>query len=208
MSSSKKNIRNRSKKSKKRHSKSKLIVYGGTKSKLISYGEIVDIDEKLNGKAFARKLTFRKVELDITEILRDNPNPNVVTIYNVNREKSTIDMELLNMDYVLTEENKEKIDKMIKNVIVYLHSLHIMYIDWKYDNIGMDSNGNFKLFDFDSSGIANDSNTEWEKAPGSSYVQALLSFNHITSPLCSDNFLCFLFINGMLEGNDHNNIYE
>ena len=36
-----------------------------------------------------------------------------------------------------------------------------MYIDWKFDNIGIGSDGNYKLFDFDASGITNKNNTKW-----------------------------------------------
>ena len=213
-SSRSKSSRSKSSRSKSSNSKNRSKSQSKSKKYLTNSkyydenGDIVQLYEFKYDNDFFRKFTRRKVELDISEKIMNNPNPNVVTIYNVNRNDSIIDMELLDTEYELNNENKEKIDKMIKNVIVYLHSLHIMYIDWKYDNIGMDKDGNFKLFDFDSSGIANDSNTKWIKSPASSYALALLSLNHITEPLCSDNFLCFLFINGMLDGNDHENIYE
>ena len=37
-----------------------------------------------------------------------------------------------------------------------------MYMDWKFDNIGKSkSNGMYKLFDFDSSGLINHETNEW-----------------------------------------------
>ena len=41
-----------------------------------------------------------------------------------------------------------------------------MYIDWKFDNIGKGKDGNYKLFDFDASGIINLVNqNEWIVTP-------------------------------------------
>ncbi len=87
-------------------------------------------------------------ENEIVKILMENPHPNIVRYFNVNREY--VDMELL------TTENIElgQVVEVMEDVKRFLQSLGIMYIDWKLDNIGRDKKGTYKLFDFDASGIA------------------------------------------------------
>jgi hypothetical protein len=47
----------------------------------------------------------------------------------------------------------------------FLQSLGIMYMDWKFDNIGRSKDGLYKLFDFDSSGLINTTTSEWLLEP-------------------------------------------
>jgi len=49
-------------------------------------------------------------------------------------------------------DKKEAINAM-KKVKTFLQSLGIIYMDWKIDNVGRGKDGNYKLFDFDGSGI-------------------------------------------------------
>jgi serine/threonine protein kinase len=198
--------------------KRKNFVYKGSQSKLYnSEGNIITITDTHDGEPIFRKETMRKIELMIAKKIMENPNPYIVSIYDVKDDKNTIDMELLNLNYELNEENKKKIQITIKEAIQYLHSINVMYIDWKYDNIGLSKDGTFKLFDFDSSGIADESNQNWliknpnsktTWSPPSSYSWAIALMNHITAPLCADNFLCFLFVNNMLDNIEHIAIYD
>ena len=204
-----------SKKTKKRR---QYLKKKGGQSKMYTLdGDIVTIDDNYKGQDIFRKQVRRKVELIISKKIMENPNPYIVTIYDVNNEHSTVDMELLTTDYELNHENITKINVTIKEALNYLHSINIMYIDWKYDNIGISKDGTFKLFDFDSSGIATPDNKEWLiRKPGSnqtwsppaSHSWSIALINHITSPLCADNFICFLFINNMLDGIDYINLYN
>jgi len=59
------------------------------------------------------------------------------------------------------------IDKMQK-VKTYMQSNNIAYIDWKPDNIGIDINGEPKLFDFDGCGIYQ--NNKWIIKPFRGYA--------------------------------------
>jgi serine/threonine protein kinase len=198
--------------------KRKNFVYKGGQSKLYnSEGNIITITDTHDGEPIFRKETMRKIELMIAKKIMENPNPYIVSIYDVKDDKNTIDMELLNLNYELNEENKKKIQITIKEAIQYLHSINVMYIDWKYDNIGLSKDGTFKLFDFDSSGIADESNQNWliknpnsktTWSPPSSYSWAIALMNHITAPLCADNFICFLFVNNMLNNIEHIAIYD
>lgn len=204
-----------SKKTKKRR---QYLKKKGGQSKMYTLdGDIVTIDDNYKGQDIFRKQVRRKVELIISKKIMENPNPYIVTIYDVNNEHSTVDMELLTTDYELNHENITKINVTIKEALNYLHSINIMYIDWKYDNIGISKDGTFKLFDFDSSGIATPDNKEWLiRKPGSnqtwsppaSHSWSIALINHITSPLCADNFICFLFINNILDGIDYINLYN
>jgi serine/threonine protein kinase len=205
-------------KTNKKTRKRTIHVYKGGQSKLYNLdGNITTITDTYNGKPIFRKETMRKIELMITKKIMETPNPYIVSIYHVNDDKNTIDMELLDLDYELNDENIKKIQITVKEAIQYLHSINVMYIDWKYDNIGLSKDGKFKLFDFDSSGIADPSNQNWliknpnsktTWSPPSSYSWAIALMNHITSPLCADNFLCFLFLNNMLDNIEHVAIYD
>ncbi len=79
--------------------------------------------------------------------------------------KKYIDYKLLDMDK--TEDNQVASD--INNSLRYLHSLGIVYIDLKPDNIGYDhTDKTWKLIDFDYSGITKNG-TIWTKEPCSGY---------------------------------------
>lgn len=109
-----------------------------------------------------RKITNCKVELQIAKMLMDNPCLNIVKIYDVTPTYYT--MELLNTNYTM---DTSIINKMQK-AKTYMQSMNIAYIDWKPDNIGIDSNGEPKLFDFDGCGIYD--NDKWIITPFRGYA--------------------------------------
>ena len=104
-----------------------------------------------------RKETNNTKEKKICQLLKNNPHKNIITIYDIT--KNHIDMELLNID--IDNININKIKKVMKDVKTYMHTLGIIYIDWKLDNIGIDNNGQLKLFDFNVSGVININTNEW-----------------------------------------------
>jgi serine/threonine protein kinase len=126
-----------------------------------------------DGSNFFRKMTNEQNELTINRLLMANPHPNIIKIYNVGADY--VDMELLTM---LEDEETHKIKHIMEDVKTYLHSLGVIYIDWKFDNIGKSRDGTYKLFDFDVSGTVKlDNKAEWELEPPKlhSYNNA---FNH------------------------------
>ena len=135
-----------------------------------------------NTTSVFRKMTNSQVELDIANMLRSNSHSNIVTIYNVTT--TYIDMELLHTDY---EMNSTILDKM-NNVKLFLQSMNIAYIDWKSDNIGLDANGEPKLFDFDGCGIFKPDNT-WTVWPFNGYAYKKVS--QIESNPCKIDDICF-----------------
>lgn len=104
-------------------------------------------------------------ELEIARKLLANPQKNVVKIYDVVEEKDNcyIDMECLDDAY----QPLSKYVDDLKDGLLQLHSLGVVYIDIKSDNIGFSPNDNvFKIYDFDCSGIACvEEPTEWERRP-------------------------------------------
>lgn len=104
-----------------------------------------------------RKETNNIGEIKICQLLKNNPHTNIITIYDIT--KNHIDMELLNID--IDNININEIKKVMKDVKTYMHTLGIIYIDWKLDNIGIDNNGQLKLFDFNVSGLININTNEW-----------------------------------------------
>ena len=135
---------------------------------------------------FFRKYGASNVEHEIAKILKNNPHPNIVKIYNVTDEYINIEKvtPLSGMD----ESNREEIISAAKSAKKHLQSLNIMYIDWKPDNMGMSDDGKYKLFDFDTSGITKSNKTSWNIEPNHywSYMQAIDAGRK--TPIGIDNF--------------------
>ena len=136
----------------------KIKKYGGMKITYGFNGTITKDRDSLYGEQdFFRKMTCNENEKQICNLLMKNPHNNIVKIYAIG--KDYIDMELLN-----THINPSKLI-VIKNEIAglktYLQSLGIMYIDWKLDNLGISDDKQFKLFDFDASGLIDINTNIW-----------------------------------------------
>ncbi len=115
--------------------------------------------ETPDGAVFFRKMCdFQScTERLIAQRLLQTPLPNVVTIYDV--KPGYIDMELLDVFHGdnLTQEAD------IRAAIDQLNTLGVVYIDLKTDNFGYShTDGCWKLYDFDASGILKEGRDEWE----------------------------------------------
>ena len=145
-------------------SKTMKSTKGKNKGKMITF----TLDGKLKttkhkGKDFFRKMSTDVSELKLCKIIKDNPHPNIITIYDISINKDGagyIDMELLKT--VISEKDKDEIKMVMTKVKTYLHKLGIMYIDWKFDNIGKSDDGQFKLFDFNVSGLIDNKSKDQE----------------------------------------------
>ena len=127
----------------------------------------------------------QKTEIEIVKKIRDNPQPNIVDIYEVveptNTEKGYISQEVL---IPLEDENArilqidervidylDTLDRDLEAALSQLHSLCIVYIDLHIGNVGWSTKDQcWKIFDFDHSGILkNDAGVcledEWEIEP-------------------------------------------
>jgi serine/threonine protein kinase len=150
-----------------------------------------------NGVPFFRKVYInppnneeqkylKKVETEIVKILmkHPNPNPNIVKYYDIN--DMYVDMEQVNTvksnpaffnQHAMTSQEIMEIQETMINVKDFLQELGIMYIDWKFDNIGKSPiDGKYKLFDFDASGLIDLTTKEWKLTPVQdywSYTQAI-----------------------------------
>lgn len=162
--------------------KSQIYDFTGIQSHLDENAKTFD------GKPFFRKMTLNNAEKRIASILKYNPHPNIVSIYDVSFDH--IDIELVNPIYDITYENKTKIQETFRDVKSHLQTLGIIYMDWKYDNIGVSQDGEFKLFDFDCSGIASLNQKEklWELAPFNGHAYRKCKEMEIISPFEMDNF--------------------
>ena len=146
---------NKSKTIKSAKGKSKTMKSTKGKGKMITFtldGKFKTTTHK--GKDFFRKMSTDASELKLCKMIKDNPHPNIITIYDISINKygvCYIDMELLQTE--ISEKDKDEIKMVMTNVKTYLHKLGIMYIDWKFDNIGKSNDGQFKLFDFNVSGL-------------------------------------------------------
>jgi serine/threonine protein kinase len=140
--------------------------------------------ETYEGKDFFRKMTERETEKKICEILMNTQHNNIVKIYRMGEDY--VDMELLNTD--MRKENMNKIKNIMMEVKTYLQNLGIMYIDWKLDNIGISKDEEFKLFDFDASGLIDIETKQWIKPPPLywSYREAIK--NGMKTPIDIDNY--------------------
>jgi serine/threonine protein kinase len=92
------------------------------------------------------------VEIEIAKRIMLNPKPNVVRVFDVVKtaKECYIDMEQLDVEDVTW--GKCILDVM--NGLAQLHTLDVVYIDVKEDNVGYSHvDGAYKLFDFNCSGV-------------------------------------------------------
>ena len=128
----------------------------------------------------------------LKEINSKEINPNIVVIYDVFPSKLILEylpiilitenelermkgMNELNGMKRINNSNKEFLKSSINNAREFLNNNSIVYIDYKLDNIGIDYNGNYKLFDFDSSGIVNKTENTWIIEPPNHFVYCKLN---------------------------------
>ena len=149
-------------------------------------------EETYNNKPFFRKngapyrsisqAYSKHVETTIVKILMDHPHINIVNYYEINDDYITMEqVSSAKSDPSFFEEGPLSYEEIIeiqqtmRKVKDYLQSLGIMYIDWKYDNLGKSLDGNYKLFDFDASGLIDLQSNEWILKPQHywSYNEAL-----------------------------------
>ena len=136
-------------------------------------------DETYNGLLFFRKLGApyiskshiysNNVERTIIKILMEHSHPNIVNYYELSDDYITMEQvnsEKSNPLYKpMTNEEIIEIQQTMSKVKDFLQSLGIMYVDWKYDNLGKSLNGAYKLFDFDASGLIDLASKEWILKP-------------------------------------------
>lgn len=144
--------------------------------------------------------TFRKVlkmednshttELLIAKKLMTQPQSNVVKIYDVVQDDDVcyIDMELLDDKYVPFTEYRTD----IRNAISQLHSIGVIYIDIKEDNLGYSTiDQKYKLFDFNCSGIIDIKEPKkWQRKPFEAYQYKKLKVHEPNvSALCDLDYM-------------------
>ena len=139
-----------------------------------------------NGKAFFRKMTKDKEEIKLCKLIMEMSHKNIVKIYGIGEDY--IDMELLETN--IEEEDVNEIRERMTEVKTDLQKLGIIYIDWKFANIGIsdDEKPELKLLDFDISGLINLETNEWIIEPPKcwSYRQAIE--NGKETPIDIDNY--------------------
>jgi len=155
-------------------------------SKQYKHGNITNLNEQFNGQNFFRKYGASIVEHRIASILQSNPHPNIVKIYRIT--DTYIDIEEVTPTIFLRNYDKDATISAANLAKDHLQSLGIMYIDWKFDNLGVGTDGKYKLYDFDASGITTADTKNWLIRPSSywSYTQALA--HGLTDPKQIDDF--------------------
>jgi serine/threonine protein kinase len=152
----------------------------GTKSTIYDpdTDSVKHIDETYDGKPFFRKnygkpnmfLAYSKeMEIAIVKILMEHPHPNIVHYYDINAkyaDMEQVDTHKSNPLYlyenVMTSEDLNEIIEVMSKVKDFLQDLGIMYVDWKFDNLGKSVDGKYKLFDFDASGLIDLKTQQWK----------------------------------------------
>ena len=97
-----------------------------------------------------------------------NYNQNIVKIYRIDNNNNYVDIELLDVDKNIDFNNNKNLfinfkdnKKLLLDLKSYLQKLGIVYIDWKPDQFGVDSNNIIKIFDFNASGIIDTKTKKW-----------------------------------------------
>lgn len=133
---------------------------------------------------YSYEIKMATVERNIATMIKQNPHPNIVKIYEVTDQY--VKMELLDSSVV------PKIDARLRETMLdvkkFLQGLGIMYIDWKPDNIGLSKSGQYKLFDFDASGIVDVKTGEWIHSPVKFYSYNLAVKNGCITPKEIDDY--------------------
>ncbi len=158
------------------------------------------IDDKLpNGDSFFRKIiaqtTHSDIEYRIATMLKQTPYDHIVTFYTITQ--SYIDMELIipANEYNLSDLDRSLMIQHLSKAKEYLHSIGIVYLDWKIDNCGIDKHGRFKLYDFDVSGIIDLQTNQWIlEAPPNMWAYRYANKNGIYDPIEMDDFLFNYFV--------------
>ena len=123
-------------------------------------------------------------ERKVIELLKNNPHPNIITIYDVNDKHCDMEMVKIIGDY-----DKQTLQTDMKKAKDHLHSLGIIYFDWKPDNTGLSVDGNHKLFDFDACGIIDIHTKEWIVEPNMFYWSYRMAEKKgLTDPIEMDNY--------------------
>lgn len=134
-----------------------------------SQGGLSKIEDTFQGKPYFMKIintddSSQRTELTIASILQKNPLKNVVKVLDISYKCPVhIKYELLDVEKNWDKPlEKETMLIDIKNGLTQLHQKNIIYIDLKEDNIGYSSkNKEWKLFDFDCSGITMPDMEKW-----------------------------------------------
>lgn len=152
----------------------------GTKSTIYDpdTDSVKHVDETYDGKPFFRKnygkpnmfLAYSKeMEIAIVKILMEHPHANIVHYYDINAkyaDMEQVDTHKSNPLYlyenVMTSEDLNEIIEVMSKVKDFLQDLGIMYVDWKFDNLGKSVDGKYKLFDFDASGLIDLKTQQWK----------------------------------------------
>ena len=103
-------------------------------------------------------------ELAIAKLLMRNPQKNVVRVLKISTKTKIpyIDYQKLDTNY----KYKKYMKKDIKNGLINLHRLNIIYLDIRDDNFGYDPiSKEWRIFDFDVSGICKKSKLKWNIEP-------------------------------------------
>lgn len=156
-------------------------------------GNISEVDVLYEGKPIFRKyvsLSWGMNELIIAKKLFLSKLRHSVTIYQVVDTPTTkyIDMELLRIPTGISKDHEPNLFHDIFCALTELHQENIIYIDLKSDNIGYsDKDSCWKLFDFDCSGVCNDTFDSWLLKPPFfyGYKTAIKHYYNVDEPILS-----------------------
>lgn len=145
-------------------------------------GDIINFDHSFLDKPVFRKEFYvdSGCEKEILGILKKQHFSHVVKVYKV--QYLFFDMELLNTDIKINPENVNCFLNDMRLAKEELQSLGIMYIDWKLDNVGQNSFGTYKVFDFDTSGIIDVKTGNWINSPPKRWAYHYGINNNATTP--------------------------
>jgi len=116
-----------------------------------------------------RKENPNNIERYIASLIKSNPHPNIVTVYEVT--DYYIDMEKL------TTNCGGYDDAALDAAREHFKSNNIAYLDWTIDNFGKDNKGVTKVYDFNFSGVMDSTHDAWiaEPWPGRVYIESKIA---------------------------------
>lgn len=144
-------------------------------------GDVEPLDEENDSRIFFRKeidVEDGEREKKIARIIKAHKLANVVDMYDICT--SYIDMEMLDINANMKDLGDMETD--IRSAIAQLNAVGIIYIDLKRDNMGYShTDGKWKIFDFDASGIVDPGDdTVWSMEPPNYYMYKKYSPTRLT----------------------------
>lgn len=144
---------------------------------------------------FFRKMVDTYTETEIYRRFLTHSHPHIVSVYDI--KYTFVDIELVNTP-IPTPDAIETFIQTTTDIKNFLHTHGIVYIDWKLDNFGINAAGEYKLFDFDMSGMFDTHTHNWTVQPVEGFLYRRAIDRRLERPMDIDDFIYNEFVESLI----------